>query len=154
MDIRSWFTSTPFPPSCRGSLFSCSTKSTKVAKRPEVTEPQTPGEHRLAQLAEPEKDVAAGTRTPAGGPHPPRPRPHRAAPRPRARRRAQRGDPEKHVAAATRTLVVGPYLSRRRQPRSEAIRALDENPRPPEARLDEAAGLAGARALQRSGERR
>jgi GTP-binding protein HflX len=73
-----------------------------------VTEPQTPGEHRLAQLAEPEKDVAAGTRT----------------------------------------LVVGPYLTRRRQPRSEAIRALDENPRPPEARLDEAAGLAGAIDLQ------
>jgi hypothetical protein len=73
-----------------------------------VTEPQTPGEHRLAQLAEPEKDVAAGTKT----------------------------------------LVVGPYLTRRRQPRSEAIRALDGNPRPPEARLDEAAGLAAAIDLQ------
>src|ERR687898_2975149 len=69
MDIRSWFTNTPFPPSCRGSLFSCSTRSTKVAKRPEVTEPRTPGEHRLAQLAEPEKEVAAGTKTLVVGPY-------------------------------------------------------------------------------------
>jgi GTP-binding protein HflX len=28
-----------------------------------VTEPRTPGEHRLARLAEPERDVASGTRT-------------------------------------------------------------------------------------------
>jgi GTPase len=75
-----------------------------------VTEPRTPGEHRLAQLAEPEKDVAAGTRT----------------------------------------LVVGPYLTRRRRPRAGAdpAAAPPENPRPPEARLDEAAGLAAAIDLQ------
>jgi GTP-binding protein HflX len=72
-----------------------------------VTEPKTPGEHRLAQLAEPEKEVAAGTRT----------------------------------------LVVGPYLTRKRRPRAGAepgSNGDDTNPRPPEARLDEAAGLAGA----------
>jgi GTP-binding protein HflX len=34
-----------------------------------VTEPRTPGEHRLTQLAEPEKDVAAGTRTLVVGPY-------------------------------------------------------------------------------------
>jgi GTPase len=34
-----------------------------------VTEPRTPGEHRLAQLAEPEKDVAAGTKTIVLGPY-------------------------------------------------------------------------------------
>jgi GTPase len=75
-----------------------------------VTEPRTPGEHRLAQLAEPEKDVAAGTRT----------------------------------------LVIGPYLTRRRRPRAGAdpADAPPENPRPPEARLDEAAGLAAAIDLQ------
>ncbi|HEV2558470.1 MAG TPA: GTPase HflX [Microvirga sp.] len=72
-----------------------------------MTEPKTPGEHRLAQLAEPEKEVAAGTRT----------------------------------------LVVGPYLTRKRRPRAGAepgSNGDDTNPRPPEARLDEAAGLAGA----------
>ncbi|WP_230532624.1 GTPase HflX [Microvirga roseola] len=68
-----------------------------------MTEPKTPGEHRLAQLAEPEKEVAAGTRT----------------------------------------LVVGPYLTRRRRA-SVASDGEDANPRPPEARLDEATGLAGA----------
>ena len=75
-----------------------------------MTEPRTPGEHRLAQLAEPEKDVAAGTRT----------------------------------------LVIGPYLTRRRRPRAGAdpADAPPENPRPPEARLDEAAGLAAAIDLQ------
>jgi GTP-binding protein HflX len=75
-----------------------------------VTEPRTPGEHRLAQLAEPEKDVAAGTRT----------------------------------------LVIGPYLTRRRRPRAGAdpADAPPENPRPPDARLDEAAGLAAAIDLQ------
>jgi len=69
-----------------------------------VTEPRTPGEHRLAQLAEPEKEVAAGTRT----------------------------------------LVVGPYLTRRRRSGAGASDADGEttNPRPPEARLDEASGLA------------
>jgi GTP-binding protein HflX len=71
-----------------------------------VTEPRTPGEHRLAQLAEPEKEVAAGTNT----------------------------------------LVVGPYLTRRRRPSAAPSDgdADATNPRPPEARLDEAAGLAAA----------
>jgi GTP-binding protein HflX len=71
-----------------------------------VTEPRSPGEHRLAQLAEPEKDVAAGTNT----------------------------------------LVLGPYLTRRRRAvrePGEAGEAVD-NPRLPEARLDEAVGLAAA----------
>jgi len=70
-----------------------------------VTEPRTPGEHRLAQLAEPEKEVAAGTRT----------------------------------------LVVGPYLTRgRRSFVTDETDSKTSNPRPPEARLDEAAGLAAA----------
>lgn len=34
-----------------------------------MTEPRTPGEHRLAQLAEPEKEVAAGTRALVVGPY-------------------------------------------------------------------------------------
>lgn len=70
-----------------------------------MTEPRTPGEHRLAQLAEPEKEVAAGTRA----------------------------------------LVVGPYLTRGRRPvpGTDAAGELI-NPRPPEARLEEATGLAGA----------
>jgi len=68
-----------------------------------VTEPRTPGEHRLAQLAEPEKEVAAGTKT----------------------------------------LVIGPYLTRRRRtgPNGDGE---ESNPRPSEARLDEASGLAAA----------
>jgi GTP-binding protein HflX len=74
-----------------------------------VTEARTPGEERLQRLAEPEKDVAAGTRT----------------------------------------YVIGPYLTRRR--RSSA--AEDEakapaNPRPVDARLSEAVGLAAAIDLQ------
>jgi GTPase len=71
-----------------------------------VTEPRTPGEHRLAQLAEPEKEVAAGTRT----------------------------------------LVVGPYLTRKRRarPAADATAGGGANPRHPEARLEEAVGLAGA----------
>ena len=73
-----------------------------------MTEPRTPGEHRLVQLAEPEKDVAAGTRT----------------------------------------LVVGPYLTRRRRGRPEIGVEGEGNPRPPEARLDEATGLAAAIDLQ------
>lgn len=74
-----------------------------------MTEPRTPGEHRLAQLAEPEKDVAAGTRT----------------------------------------LVVGPYLTRARRSRGgEGGVAGSDNPRPPDARLDEAMGLAAAIDLQ------
>jgi GTPase len=75
-----------------------------------VAEPRTPGEHRLAQLAEPEKDVAAGTKT----------------------------------------LVIGPYLTRRRRGRSTEGHPVsgEANPRPPEARLDEAAGLAAAIDLQ------
>ena len=66
-----------------------------------MTEPRTPGEHRLAQLAEPEKEVAAGTRT----------------------------------------LIVGPYLTRRRRTSREPDEKAT-NPRPSEARLDEAVGLA------------
>jgi len=77
-----------------------------------VTEPRSPGEERLARLAEPEKDVASGTRT----------------------------------------LVVGPYLTRRRpgggRPGAATERA---NPRPADARLDEAAGLAAAIDLQVAG---
>lgn len=71
-----------------------------------MAEPRTPGEHRLAQLAEPEKEVATGTRT----------------------------------------VVVGPYLTRRRRPfrPSESSEPDTTNPRPPEARLDEAVGLAAA----------
>src|SRR3712207_2620204 len=103
MGTPSWFTNTPFRPSCRGSPFSCSTRSTRLAKRPEVTEPRTPGEHRLVQLAEPEKEVAAGTRT----------------------------------------LVVGPYLTRRRRTSGDAG-GDSGNPRPSDARLDEAVGLAAA----------
>lgn len=67
-----------------------------------MTEPRTPGEHRLAELAEPEKEVAAGTKT----------------------------------------LVVGPYLTRKRRFSSGVAEREETNPRPPEARLDEAAGLA------------
>ncbi|HEU6442615.1 MAG TPA: GTPase HflX, partial [Microvirga sp.] len=67
-----------------------------------MTEPRTPGEDRLAGLAEPEKDVAAGTRT----------------------------------------LVVGPYLTRRRPPGTGDAETERSNPRPPEARLGEASGLA------------
>lgn len=70
-----------------------------------MTEPRTPGEHRLAQLAEPEKEVAAGTRT----------------------------------------LVVGPYRTKGRRPVSGVDGAGEQvNPRPSEARLEEATGLAGA----------
>ncbi|MBF9232591.1 GTPase HflX [Microvirga alba] len=69
-----------------------------------MTEPRTPGEHRLGQLAEPEKEVAAGTRT----------------------------------------IVVGPYLTRRRRSPGADADGQATNPRPPDARLDEATGLAGA----------
>lgn len=71
-----------------------------------MTEPRSPGEERLQRLAEPERDVASGTRT----------------------------------------LVIGPYLTRRRARPSEETRGEggDENPRSPDARLDEAAGLAAA----------
>src|SRR5688572_25855944 len=98
MVTLSWFTNTPFRPSCQDSPSSCSIRSTRLAKRPEVTEPRTPGEQRLAELAEPEKEVAAGTKT----------------------------------------LVVGPYLTRRRRFASGDAEREDTNPRPPEARLDEA----------------
>jgi GTPase len=49
-------------------------------------------------------------------------------------------NPEREVAAGTRALVVGPYPTRRRV----ASPAEKANPRPVEARLDEAVGLAGA----------
>ena len=74
-----------------------------------MTEPRSPGEERLARLAEPERDVASGTRT----------------------------------------LVVGPYLTRRRPGGGRPGAATERtNPRPADARLDEAAGLAGAIDLQ------
>src|SRR3954452_11310593 len=69
MAILSWSTSTPYRPSCPAIRCSCSTKSTRSARKPDVTERRTPGEHRLAQLAEPEKDVAAGTKTIVLGPY-------------------------------------------------------------------------------------
>lgn len=69
-----------------------------------MTEPRSPGEERLQRLAEPEKEVAAGTRT----------------------------------------LVVGPYLTRRRRARADLPDDAVSNPRPVEARLDEAVGLARA----------
>ena len=50
-------------------------------------------------------------------------------------------DPEKVIATGTRTLVVGPYLTRIRPRPGEDIRI---NSRLPEARLDEAVGLAAA----------
>ena len=65
-----------------------------------MTTPRSPGEERLQRLAEPEKEVAAGTRT----------------------------------------LVVGAYRARRRGAPLEQ----DDNPRPVEARLEEACGLAAA----------
>jgi GTP-binding protein HflX len=69
-----------------------------------VTEPRSPGEERLQRLAEPEKDVAAGTRT----------------------------------------LVIGPYLTRRRRARADLPDEAVSNPRPAQARLEEAVGLARA----------
>jgi GTP-binding protein HflX len=53
-------------------------------------------------------------------------------------------EPEKDVAAGTRALVLGPYLTRRRPPRGASKANGPVNPRPPEARLDEAVGLAAA----------
>lgn len=50
-------------------------------------------------------------------------------------------EPEKVIAAGTRTLVVGPYLTRIKPRPGEDIRI---NSRHPEARLDEAVGLAAA----------
>ncbi|HEY7382457.1 MAG TPA: GTPase HflX [Beijerinckiaceae bacterium] len=69
-----------------------------------MTEPRSPGEERLQRLAEPEKDVAAGTRT----------------------------------------LVIGPYLTRRRRARADLPDEAVSNPRPAQARLEEAVGLARA----------
>jgi GTP-binding protein HflX len=64
-------------------------------------------------------------------------------------RLGRRGEPEKDVAAGTRTLVVGPYAPRGRRVRADAAEAERAgNPRPPEARLEEAAGLAAAIDLQ------
>ena len=68
-----------------------------------MTEPRSPAEERLQRLAEPEKDVATGTRT----------------------------------------FVLGPYITRQKPRRG--VRDDDvANPRPTEARLDEAVGLARA----------
>ena len=55
-------------------------------------------------------------------------------------------DPEKTIAAGTRTLVIGPYLTRRAAAQKEARAEKDApiNLREPQARLDEAVGLAAA----------
>lgn len=69
-----------------------------------------------------------------------------AEPRPPKEDRLQRGaQPEREIAARTRTLVIGPYVARG----AAGGRAGDPstpapNPRPMEARLDEAVGLARA----------
>ncbi len=60
------------------------------------------------------------------------------------RRKATPLEPEKEIAAGTRTLVVGPYLSRSGKLSSSAKGDTPENPRAPEARLEEASGLAAA----------
>lgn len=55
-------------------------------------------------------------------------------------------DPEKTIAAGTRTLVIGPYLTKRaaaqREARAEKVAPV--NLREPQARLEEAVGLAAA----------
>ena len=55
-------------------------------------------------------------------------------------------DPEKTIAAGTRTLVVGPYLTKRAAAQREAKASPDTpiNLREPQARLEEAVGLAAA----------
>ena len=55
-------------------------------------------------------------------------------------------DPEKTIAAGTRTLVIGPYLTKRAAAQREARPGQDSpiNLREPQARLEEAVGLAAA----------
>ncbi len=53
-------------------------------------------------------------------------------------------DPEKTIASGTRTLVVGPYASSRRRAAESADDAAHVNLRAPDARLEEAVGLAAA----------
>ncbi len=67
----------------------------------------------------------------------------RSTPEERLKRAAQ---PEREIAASTRTLVIGPYPTRgaRRQLRAGASEDHIDNPRPIEARLEEAVGLAAA----------
>lgn len=61
------------------------------------------------------------------------------------RRKATPLEPEKDIAAGTRTLVVGPYLVRSQRTISgHAKPELYGNTRSPEARLEEASGLAAA----------
>jgi len=61
------------------------------------------------------------------------------------RRKATPLEPEKDIAAGTRTLVVGPYLVRSQKTLSSHVKPeLYSNTRSPEARLDEASGLAAA----------
>lgn len=57
-----------------------------------------------------------------------------------------RSEPEKDVAAGTRTLVIGAYRTRARRssPNRPASDSAPENPRPFDARLGEAVGLAAA----------
>ena len=51
---------------------------------------------------------------------------------------------EREIAERTRTLVLGPYSTRRKPDRAGGADAPVPNPRPPEARMDEAVGLARA----------
>ncbi|NNM72095.1 GTPase HflX [Enterovirga aerilata] len=69
-----------------------------------------------------------------------------AEPRPPKQDRLRRGpEPERDIAARTRTLVIGPYLARvAGAGRAGAVQSPPPNPRPMEARLDEAVGLARA----------
>src|SRR5215213_4933797 len=63
-------TSTRSRPLCPAIRCNCSSRRTRPPpKRPEVTEPRSRGEERLQRLAEPEKDVATGTRTLVLGPY-------------------------------------------------------------------------------------
>jgi GTP-binding protein HflX len=65
-------------------------------------------------------------------------------PGPAAEQRLKRlQQPERDLAARTRTLVLGPYLTRSVKGRAGASDP-PANPRPPQARLDEAVGLARA----------
>src|SRR5687768_7065785 len=67
-------------PSCPATRCSCSSRRTRRPKRLEVTEPRPPAEERLQRAAEPEKNVAAGTRALVLGPY-------------LVRRRVRRGGP-------------------------------------------------------------
>jgi GTP-binding protein HflX len=81
-----------------------------------VTEPRSPGEERLARLAEPEKDVASGTRTLVVGPYlsrrrPGGGRPGAAAERPNQRPVESRLEEAAGLAAAIDLHVVDTLLA-------------------------------------------